>query len=372
MTPLPWPPATSGSPWVRHGRLARFGRGMLAGQRPDGIPWTIALARRTITVIRQNLFWSFTYNTLGVLAAAAGWLNPALAALLMVASSGMVIANSLRLRQPMTLCSTCRAAESSPAPSASASAAATAAPLPWRQPSIELQLPLVFLGGLLGSAHCVGMCGGFALSIGMGARGLGSNLQRQLLYTLGRVLTYAFFGVVAGYAGFWLSRKAGALVNVQAGLSIVAGGLLVFQGLLALGIVPRRLFPTISGGARPCLAGSFVGPFLAAPGWSGILIAGILTGFLPCGLVYGFLTLASSSANILHGLLTMCAFGAGTAPIMILTGAGGSLLSHSARRRLLKVSAVCVLLTGVISLARGIMFVQFPESAALESCPFCR
>ena len=237
---------------------------------------------------------------------------------------------------------------------------------------IELQLPLVFLGGLLGSAHCVGMCGGFALSIGMGARSLGSNLQRQLAYTLGRVLTYAFFGVVAGYAGFWLSRKAGTLVNVQAGLSIVAGGLLVFQGLLALGILPRRLLPAISGGGAPCLAGTFVGPFLSAPGWSGVLLAGVLTGFLPCGLVYGFLTLASSSANVLHGLLTMCAFGAGTAPIMILTGAGGSLLSHSARRQLLKVSAVCVLLTGMISLARGVMFVQFPESAALESCPFCR
>ena len=49
---------------------------------------------------------------------------------------------------------------------------------------------------------------------------------------------------------------------------------------------------------------------------------------------------------------------------MILTGAGGSLLSHSARRHLLTLSAVCVLLTGVISLARGSMFVQFPESAA--------
>jgi uncharacterized protein len=237
---------------------------------------------------------------------------------------------------------------------------------------IELQLPLVFLGGLLGSAHCVGMCGGFAISIGMGARSLSSNLQRQLLYTLGRVLTYAFFGVAAGYAGFWLSRRAGTLVNVQAGLSIVAGGLLVFQGLLALGIFPRRLLPKFSVGAAPCLAGTFVGPFLASPGWSGVLLAGVLTGFLPCGLVYGFLTLASSSASILHGLLTMCAFGAGTAPLMILTGAGGSLLSHPARRHLLQVSAVCVLLTGMISVARGVMFVQFPESAAMESCPFCR
>src|SRR6516162_3919848 len=104
-----------------------------------------------------------------------------------------------------------------------------------------IELPLIFLGGLLGSAHCVGMCGGFALTIGVGAPSFFSNLARQLAYTLGRVLTYSFFGVVAGYAGLWLSRKAGTLVNVQAGLSILAGSLLVFQGLLALGVLPRRL-----------------------------------------------------------------------------------------------------------------------------------
>jgi sulfite exporter TauE/SafE len=68
----------------------------------------------------------------------------------------------------------------------------------------------------------------------------------------------------------------------------------------------------------------------------------------------------------------MLAFGAGTAPIMILTGVGGSLLSHSSRRQMLRVSAVCVLVTGLISLGRGVMFVQFPGSAALESCPFCQ
>jgi sulfite exporter TauE/SafE len=235
-----------------------------------------------------------------------------------------------------------------------------------------IELPLVFLGGLLGSAHCVGMCGGFALTIGVGARNVSSNLLRQLVYTLGRIATYGFLGVVAGYAGFWLSGRAGALINVQAGLSMAAGGMLVFHGLTALGIVPRRLVPAISVGGTPCLAGTFVGPFMSEPGGLNVLIAGILTGFLPCGLVYGFLTLASSSASVLHGLLTMCAFGAGTAPIMIMTGAGGSLLTHASRRQLLRVSAVCVLVTGVISVARGVLSMQFPGTTSLDACPFCR
>lgn len=63
------------------------------------IPWAIAHARRTVRTIRQNLAWSFAYNGLGVVAAAFGWLHPAIAAALMVASSLMVLANSLRLQQ---------------------------------------------------------------------------------------------------------------------------------------------------------------------------------------------------------------------------------------------------------------------------------
>lgn len=61
------------------------------------ITWAIKLARRTTSVIRQNLFWAFGYNTVGVCLAATGILNPAIAAGLMIASSLLVISNSLRL-----------------------------------------------------------------------------------------------------------------------------------------------------------------------------------------------------------------------------------------------------------------------------------
>jgi cation transport ATPase len=60
-------------------------------------PWAVCLARRTTSVIRRNLFWSFGYNTIGVLLAAAGVLNPAIAAGLMIVSSLLVIGSSLRL-----------------------------------------------------------------------------------------------------------------------------------------------------------------------------------------------------------------------------------------------------------------------------------
>jgi heavy metal translocating P-type ATPase len=72
----------------------------LMGDDLAAIPWSIELARRTRRAIRGNLAWAFSYNSLGVAVAAMGWLNPALAAALMVASSTLVIANSLRLGRP--------------------------------------------------------------------------------------------------------------------------------------------------------------------------------------------------------------------------------------------------------------------------------
>ncbi len=65
------------------------------------IPWAIHWARRSVAVIRQNLFWSLVYNTLGIGLAATGRLNPIWAAAAMVLSSLLVVANSLRLQQPL-------------------------------------------------------------------------------------------------------------------------------------------------------------------------------------------------------------------------------------------------------------------------------
>jgi heavy metal translocating P-type ATPase len=65
------------------------------------VPWVIELARRTRRKVLQNLFWAFSYNTIGIALAAAGWLNPAFAAVAMVGSSSMVIANSLRVARAM-------------------------------------------------------------------------------------------------------------------------------------------------------------------------------------------------------------------------------------------------------------------------------
>jgi uncharacterized protein len=70
-----------------------------------------------------------------------------------------------------------------------------------------IELPLVFFGGLLGSYHCIGMCGAFAISIGMGSSSPLRNLLRQAVYTLGRIFTYAFGGVAVAFVGLRLTRS---------------------------------------------------------------------------------------------------------------------------------------------------------------------
>jgi sulfite exporter TauE/SafE len=103
-----------------------------------------------------------------------------------------------------------------------------------------------------------------------------------------------------------------------------------------------------------------------------VFLAGLVNGLLPCGLVYAYLALAASSAEPWQGALTMAAFGLGTIPILALVGTGGHFLSRTARWRLLRLAAWCVVLTGVLSILRGISAVAAYGWQGSPECPLCR
>jgi cytochrome c biogenesis protein CcdA len=109
---------------------------------------------------------------------------------------------------------------------------------------------------------------------------------------------------------------------------------------------------------------------LGARGLGEVFLAGLFTGLLPCGLLYGMLALAASTRDVVQGLVAMVAFGLGTVPAMAAAGLGGSLLGLAARRRLHSVAAWCLVLTGLISIARGVGHVSFSQ-APPSGCPFC-
>jgi len=232
-----------------------------------------------------------------------------------------------------------------------------------------IELPLIFVGGFLGSAHCLGMCGPLAISLSAGAPAGSNQLRRQLVFSAGRIFTYGFCGAAAGFGGAWLSAESRSLVLSQAWLAILAGTLLLLMGLITAGVLPRPATRLLSG--LPCGAAGWLKTFLSASGWLGAFIAGVFTGFIPCGLVYAFLLKAGSSGDMWLGWLTMAAFGLGTVPLMVLVGYGGQFLSVVSRAKILHLAAWCIVLTGIISVARGVTQLNPPAEAFTADCPFC-
>jgi sulfite exporter TauE/SafE len=183
------------------------------------------------------------------------------------------------------------------------------------------------LAGLVGSPHCVGMCGGFALACGGQAKG-------AMAWHAGRLVTYAVLGAVAGALG-------GAVPGPPWVGAALSATLIVWFAAALAGIVPepKVVIPGL-GKLASGLATQSAG--LARFGF------GLANGLLPCGLVYAGLSVPVASGDPLVGAAAMLAFGAGTIPalsILIFGGRRFGLGSIRSRRML----AVGVLIAGLWS-----------------------
>ena len=233
-----------------------------------------------------------------------------------------------------------------------------------------IELPLIFVSGLLGSSHCIGMCGPFAILLGSSTTGWRQNVAWQLLYSLGRIFTYTTLGAMAGFGGQRLAGLKLLGVNATAILALVAGVLLVYEGLITAGRLKRFSFRREPSGDHPsgCPTGGLLRSMLQQQNRWGVFLAGVATGFLPCGLVYAFLLTAARSSDFLLGGLIMMVFGFGTVPLMVATGTSASLMSVERRSRLLTLAGWCVVVMGALSLYRGIAFLTVDDPSV---CPFC-
>lgn len=217
-------------------------------------------------------------------------------------------------------------------------------------------LPVVmaaFVTGLLGSAHCFGMCAGLSglFAVNASVASLRSQLPMAIVYNTGRILSYAFLGVLVATVGQSVVK---AIPNIAAPVRLAGGLLIVIVGLqVAFGW--RFLAPLEQAGAtiwkRIAPAAKNLLPVTTLRKALGL---GLLWGWLPCGLVYSVLLLAATTANALNGGLVMIAFGIGTMPAMIMTGISAARLSQFLSHKRLGAGLLIVLI-GAITMAMPIM-----------------
>ncbi|MGD8575317.1 MAG: sulfite exporter TauE/SafE family protein, partial [Gammaproteobacteria bacterium] len=187
----------------------------------------------------------------------------------------------------------------------------------------------MFLAGLLGSGHCMGMCGGIATALGA-LPGERPVWLQALLFNGGRVLGYGLLGLAAGGLSNLLGSgmlPAGLawLRLAAATLLVLLGAQLLFQrGLLApLERMGGRLWKHIAPLAGRALGHDHGGAALGV---------GMLWALLPCGLVYTALAASLTTGDPAAGAATMLAFGLGTLPAMLAATAGGNVLTRLLRR----------------------------------------
>jgi uncharacterized protein len=225
---------------------------------------------------------------------------------------------------------------------------------------------LTFLTGLLSSMHCAGMCGIIVLAYSsqkVAAQGSAGSWQLHAAYNGGRILSYAVLGGVMGLAGMALAT----VEDIAPYVSLVGGIVMVIGGIAMLGIVP--LPPTITLGGSGIK--KLYTPLLLGTSAKSKLALGLLTPFLPCGVLYAMVVKAATSGSVVHGALTMATFGAGMAPVLMILGSLSSFVSARFRKGAEKFAAITIILMGVILILRGLHVPYLGMLAGEKHCPEC-
>ncbi|MBL8419013.1 MAG: sulfite exporter TauE/SafE family protein [Dechloromonas sp.] len=205
----------------------------------------------------------------------------------------------------------------------------------------------LFLVGLLGGTHCVGMCGGIvgALSLGAPAR-----WSMHLAYNAGRILSYGVAGALAGALGA-ASLALDGPAPVRLTLYLLANLMLVALGLYLLGVTRALAFTERAGQHLWRHIQPLTRRFVPAKTVTQAFPLGVLWGWLPCGLVYSALTTALGAGSPGCGALLMLAFGLGTLPNLLLAGILLARVNEFVRRPLVRIaSGLLVLGFGIYGL----------------------
>lgn len=204
---------------------------------------------------------------------------------------------------------------------------------------------LAFFMGLFGSIHCAVMCGPLVLALQGGQKLSWLQVFNKLLYQFGRISTYAVLGILLGVLGTAVSFK-----GWQQGLSIFTGLFLVAIGLSYIFARNSSTLAKLQTKAIQPFART-MGKWLYRPG--GSLVAGVLNGILPCGMVYMALASAINADSIFGSAQFMLLFGLGTLPLMLIFSLASSFSMNVIKVRFAKILPLLFLVMGIWFILRG-------------------
>lgn len=230
-------------------------------------------------------------------------------------------------------------------------------------PGEDMTLLAAFLtglvGGFLNTPHCLGMCGGFPVHLAKNSAS-GRVALRQILFVFGKSFTYVFLGALAAALGVVVFKDT-SLSKAAPLLRLVAGLITLVFGLLMLGFRLPSIKP-LQGVSDSGLVTGLFGGLFTSPSPLAAFALGLGTGFLPCPLPMGLLTVAALSHNILHGMAIMGGLGLGTAPGLLGVGLLGVGLDRKFARVGMRAAGVVLVVIGLMTIARVTGVMAAPHS----------
>jgi sulfite exporter TauE/SafE len=204
--------------------------------------------------------------------------------------------------------------------------------------------------GILGSFHCVGMCGPLALSLPLNNNSVVSKFFGVLIYNLGRVTTYSVFGAVLGLVGHSVAFFGWQqMLSISIGVIIIL--LVMFSKQLKTVSASQSFINSLFAKIRTRL-----GYLFQSKNFTSLFTIGILNGLLPCGLVYLATAGAIATGGFYTSVLFMICFGLGTVPAMWAVAFFGNQLSLSVRQTIQKAFPFIMVMMGCLLIIRGLGF----------------
>ena len=225
-----------------------------------------------------------------------------------------------------------------------------------------------FVMGMVGSFHCIGMCGPIALSLPLNQESSWGKFSGTMFYNFGRITTYAGFGLIFGLIG-----KSVALFGYQQWLSITLGIL-----ILVVLILPKKISSYYNRNFIISFFGRLrasIGKLFLKKNYSSLYSIGLLNGLLPCGLVYMAAAIAIATGDTTNSIFFMAFFGLGTLPMMWGIAFFGNYVSIGIRKNIRKAYPYLMTILACLLILRGlglgIPYVSPKADMAKKAVPVC-